>query len=251
MEKKCSTCQKTMPLQEFGSDRSKRDGKNSRCKECAREHGRAQHITNGENRRAAVARWRAKNLDKIKEYAEAHRAEAAERNRKWQEMNRTRCAEKSKRYRERHPEKIKAYSQKYWAENAGKISEYKKRYRQENPHIARQEGERRRKNPKYRIEATVRARLHRSVTKPGSCRTFEALGYTSDELKAHIERQFQKGMSWDNYGDWHIDHILPLSSFEYATTDDAEFKHAWALTNLRPLWADENQAKSSKRILLI
>jgi len=67
----------------------------------------------------------------------------------------------------------------------------------------------------------------------------------------HIERQFTKGMSWDNIDKWHIDHIVPVSSFKFETPDDPDFKACWALTNLRPLWAKENQTKHKRRFHLL
>jgi hypothetical protein len=79
----------------------------------------------------------------------------------------------------------------------------------------------------------------------------ELLGYTQDELHAHIERQFTKGMSWENIGEWHIDHIVPLSSFTITGPDDPELRRAWALTNLRPLWASQNIRKFTKRTHLL
>ena len=79
----------------------------------------------------------------------------------------------------------------------------------------------------------------------------DAVGYTVDELKSHIERQFLSGMSWDNMADWHIDHIVPKSSFVYSSAEDEDFKACWALTNLRPLWAKDNLSKSDARTHLI
>ena len=74
-----------------------------------------------------------------------------------------------------------------------------------------------------------------------------------EELVAHLERQFRPGMNWANYGraGWHLDHIVPLASFDYSSPDDPEFKCAWALANLRPLWARENMSKGGNRVLLI
>lgn len=78
-----------------------------------------------------------------------------------------------------------------------------------------------------------------------------ALGYTIEELKRHLERQFTKAMSWASFcsGDIHIDHIRPLSSFDM--TDFDQVKEAWALTNLRPLWAKDNLEKRDKRLFLL
>jgi hypothetical protein len=71
-------------------------------------------------------------------------------------------------------------------------------------------------------------------------------GYTIPELRAHLERQFTKGMNWTkfNAGLIHLDHHRSLSSFNLA--DEAELKAAWSLHNLRPLWAKANLAKKNK-----
>ena len=66
----------------------------------------------------------------------------------------------------------------------------------------------------------------------------------------HLEKQFLSGMTWDNYGDWHIDHIIPKSSFKYASFEDPEFRECWSLSNLRPLWGKENIQKSDKILFL-
>lgn len=68
--------------------------------------------------------------------------------------------------------------------------------------------------------------------------------YKTDELRAHLEAQFQAGMSWDNYGEWHIDHIKPLASFDLEDTD--QLKLACHYTNLQPLWAKDNLSKGAK-----
>ena len=77
------------------------------------------------------------------------------------------------------------------------------------------------------------------------------VGYTLKDLVRHLERQFLKGMTWKNIGEWHIDHIIPLSSFRYDSPDSPEFRAAWALTNLRPLWAADNRLKKDKRLVLL
>ena len=77
------------------------------------------------------------------------------------------------------------------------------------------------------------------------------MGYDARTLMAHLARQFKKGMSWANYGQWHIDHIIPSSSFTFTSYEDPEFKACWALSNLRPLWGTENIQKSDKRLFLL
>jgi hypothetical protein len=68
----------------------------------------------------------------------------------------------------------------------------------------------------------------------------ELLGFNVESFRSHIEQQFEPGMTWDNYGHWEIDHIIPLCNFDYQTELDCCFKKAWALENTRPLWKNEN-----------
>ena len=80
-------------------------------------------------------------------------------------------------------------------------------------------------------------------------KTFDYYGCTSKELIEHIESQFVDGMTWENRGakGWHLDHIRPLSSFDFTGDDmDEQLKAAWHYTNLQPLWWYDNLAKSDK-----
>lgn len=98
---------------------------------------------------------------------------------------------------------------------------------------------------KERLTNNIRSRVSKIVS--GSVKGSSAikdLGCSIDELKSHLESKFQEEMSWDNYGDWHIDHIKPLSSFDL--TDLIQFKQACHYTNLQPLWAKDNLEKGSK-----
>lgn len=74
----------------------------------------------------------------------------------------------------------------------------------------------------------------------------DLVNYTLDELMTHLESLFAEGMSWDNYGQWHVDHIRPKSSFNFESYVDSEFKKCWALENLQPLWGEDNLRKNSK-----
>lgn len=115
-------------------------------------------------------------------------------------------------------------------------------------------------NIRQRIRAAMRRRRRgsriadklRAALKRGGRVLFEdLLGYSVADLRRHLERQFADGMSWErfNEGAIHIDHIVPLSSFNL--DDEHELRAAWALTNLRPLWASDNLEKAGKRVLLL
>lgn len=86
----------------------------------------------------------------------------------------------------------------------------------------------------------------RNTSKTGSI--LNRLPYSIAELKAHLESQFEPGMTWDNYGKWHIDHIIPDSNFNYDNMDHVGFLASWSLSNLRPLWAIDNHRKYNKLI---
>lgn len=73
------------------------------------------------------------------------------------------------------------------------------------------------------------------------------VGYNLQDLKGHLEKQFKKGMTWDNYGTyWHIDHRIPLSWFKFNKSNDSEFKKCWALDNLQPKKAKDNLIKQAR-----
>ena len=74
----------------------------------------------------------------------------------------------------------------------------------------------------------------------------ELVDYTLNDLKLHLEGLFTDGMSWGNYGRWHIDHIRPVSSFNIKSFNCEDFKLCWSLENLQPLWAIDNFNKSNK-----
>lgn len=97
-------------------------------------------------------------------------------------------------------------------------------------------------NIRTRISASIRHALRKKLIKK-NVPTFDLLGYTVKELKAHLESLFTDGMSWDNMSEWHIDHIRPVSTFDFDSTEHPDFKKCWALDNLQPLWAADNMKK--------
>ena len=77
---------------------------------------------------------------------------------------------------------------------------------------------------------------------------FDIVGYSVEDLVRCLESKFTLGMSWDNMGQWHIDHIMPECSFDYSSIKDDNFKTCWGLNNLQPLWAEDNLKKGSKEV---
>ncbi len=118
----------------------------------------------------------------------------------------------------------------------------------------------------YKIKCTVSASILQFLSKSGNTKggkTFKHLPYTVQDLKDHIESNFEPWMSWGNWGlyrvdawndkdqstwTWQIDHIIPHSSFNYTSLKDPLFVKCWALDNLRPLSSKENLLKSNKKV---
>lgn len=93
----------------------------------------------------------------------------------------------------------------------------------------------------FRITKNIRTRIYASVKGLKKYNTIKLTGCSIDELKSHLETNFKNGMSWSNYGKWHIDHIIPCASFNMSNIDE-QIK-CFHYTNLQPLWAIDNIKK--------
>lgn len=106
------------------------------------------------------------------------------------------------------------------------------------------------KTPMERLNHNMSCTIQAVLNGAKKRRSWESLvNYTTKDLKKHLEKQFTDGMTWDNYGRWHVDHIIPKSYFEFDTPEDKGFQKCWALSNLRPLWGSENCSKGAKIFL--
>jgi len=104
----------------------------------------------------------------------------------------------------------------------------------------------RRATPQGRLNSAITSGINKSIKDKNSRRWEDLVGYTLQELKARLESQFKDNINWDNYGKWHVDHIIAKYYFNFNSSKDGEFKKCWALDNLRPLWGKENISKSNK-----
>lgn len=105
-------------------------------------------------------------------------------------------------------------------------------------------------NPVFKLRKNISRSINSALkenSKNGSILKY--LPYSINDLKSHLENQFDNKMSWDNYGIyWHLDHIIPQSCLTYITMNDDSFKKCWALDNLRPLDAKQNMMDGSTKI---
>ena len=99
----------------------------------------------------------------------------------------------------------------------------------------------------YRLSHSIKTRIVKIVKNPHKDEHLkDILGYSGTDLVNHIEKGFTGGMSWDNYGLWHIDHKIPVSAFNIKEWGDYDLKRCWALDNLQPMWASDNFRKGAK-----
>ena len=162
-----------------------------------------------------------------------------------------------KRYREKNKENLSKKHKKWYDENKEKWNEYIKEYREKNADKIREvkrtyERTRKANDPLYKLISNFRTAIYQvlkenNIEKNGHY--FEVLKYTPEELIKHLESQFKDDMTWDNYGEWHVDHIKAISLHDIKEIGDEEFMKCWSLENLQPMWGEENIRKSNKTII--
>jgi hypothetical protein len=177
------------------------------------------------------------------------REKRANRTPKEKEIERVR----NKKYREENPEKTKARRKKDYLRNKdryiAKAKEWVDNNKDKRRDIVNAYHERHKDEPEYKILQALRTRLYNAVSLKKNIRsetTKVLLGCSVENLKKHLETQFTKGMTWENFGNdgWHIDHIIPCAFFDL--TKPSHQKICFNYQNLQPLWAKDNLSKRDK-----
>jgi len=169
-------------------------------------------------------------------------------------------AERQARYRVRHRSSVAAYQRDYYAKNKTAIcnrrkelrdrdgireaeAERARKWRKENPDKASEarRRQRRKMSDAQKLVNSLRRRLRRLVRGGRRDHMVDLIGCTADELKHHIEKQFEEGMSWEDRRRWHLDHIVPCSAFDLS--DPEQQRACFHYTNLQPRWAVDNLRK--------
>lgn len=177
----------------------------------------------------------------------------------WQKKNPDKRKDTIQKYHETHKEQEK----EYYSKNKDKVIRRAKEYVIKNRDRVNQQARVRRKDPiiKLRNQISTLVRLNIKGKKCGSILKF--LPYTIQELKSHIEKQFESWMTWENHGKysvaiwddnnektwtWQLDHIIPQKDLPYSNMNDENFKRCWSLDNLRPLSSKQNIINGTKLI---
>jgi len=164
-------------------------------------------------------------------------------------------SERGKIYRINNPEKVKRRSDLWVKNNPEKVREKEKRYIEKNKekHLKRRrEYEKKRKSTDivFKLKSNYSSLISRVFKNKGMKKpqkTIELLGCDIEFFKNYIGEQLNNGMTFQNYGKWYIDHIMPLSS---AGDDLDKLKKLCHYTNLQPLWAIDNIKKNNKIICM-
>lgn len=158
--------------------------------------------------------------------------------RKWARTNPKKCRETKIKWQKANPEKCRERARRWREVNREKRLEDAKEYQRK-----------RRSTPNGRLNDSMGKAIRYALKSEKAGRSWESLvGYSVHDLVKHLEKQFTEGMSWEKLirGEIHIDHIIPISVFNFKTPDDIDFKKCWALKNLQPLWANENFSKNAR-----
>lgn len=207
-----------------------------------------------EEKNAYMREWNAKNRDKKAEhdrkYREANKEKIAAMHKAWRDRNREHINEQQREKYKANPAAFKKNKDKYVSSHLEQVRESRKRYKTENrQRCSDYERIKRQTDPVYRFRTSVRNLIwgyNKKKGYKGGKSTWEVIGCDFDTFLAHIQSQFEEGMTLENYGHgkgkWNIDHIIPICTAE--TDEDIERLNHY--TNLRPLWSTDNYKKSKK-----
>ena len=190
-----------------------------------------------------------KRRDKIDVYCKICSMQTKKEHLRTSEKAREKTRERRRKYVEKHPEKVLEISKTFREKHKEKIADRRKT--EESKAYSREYMKKRRLEPIFKMKNNISRQIGHALKRRGSSKhgqtVLDKLNYSIEQLKEHLEKQFDFNMNWENYGTyWHIDHIIPHSGFSYVSMDDEDFKKCWSLDNLRPLEAIENIKKSNK-----
>ena len=225
-----------------------REDRKEKIKEKNKQYYEANKEANKEKRKKYYEANKETYKERAKQYYEANIEKKKEYSKEYRQANKENIKENSKQYKEANKEKIKENSKQYYEANKEKKKEYKEANKEKIKEVMRKYTKQRRKvDSLFKMKCNLRKRTYSAFKTKGykkTSQTQEMLGVDWEVCKAHIERQFTKGMNWSNYGEWQIDHIIPLASAK----NEKELRKLCHYRNLQPLWAVDNLNKSDKII---
>jgi hypothetical protein len=271
--KNCIKCNELKSIENFYKSKLSKDGLYTYCKVCHKLERKKSYKNNKEKTINQSKLWYQNNKEKIEKYRKKYYLiikETNEKNKKqrWFDKYLQNKIEIDKYFNQIKITKdnVEQYVRKYnihktnlrkreftkvWFE---KNEEYNKNYYIENKEkMSKQSGDnhnkRRKEDPIYKFKCNVRILISGSFKRgknqfQKNAKTEKILGCTIEEFRSYIEDKFTEGMTIENHGEWHLDHIIPLAN---ANTEEEIIKLNH-YTNFQPLWALDNLSKGSKNI---
>ena len=229
--KTCTKCKIEQNINQFGIKNNYHDGLNPWCKTCKKGHAKLNYLKNKDKIKQKAKEYYSLNKEQILNFSEEKRQKRNEYKRNWNKENN---------------DLVKKYISNYRKQKSDRISKRKKEYRENNKELTNKTRKNWiKKNPIAKLGVSVRKRLGEYLRLKGYKKSYkfeQYIGCDKNTLIAHIESKFTDGMTWDNHGDWHLDHIIPLAS---ATTEQ-ELYSLCHYTNLQPLWGIDNIKKGCR-----
>jgi len=190
-----------------------------------------------------------KKQEYMKKYRKEHLEKLLQYDREQYIKNRDKEIEYAKEYRETHKEEMRAKRFADYEINKEKLlkrhREWSKNNREKiNTYVVNKRTE----DVNFRLTGSLRNRVRKAVKGINKSKsTMELIGCSIDFLKSYLEKSFKPGMTWENYTyrGWHIDHIIPCSSFDLSKPE--EQRKCFNYINLQPMWREDNQKKGSKQ----
>jgi hypothetical protein len=229
MKKVCSKCFIEKDIDSFHKQNKSKDGHVSECKSCRKLKSKKDYHINKIKVKKIIKNKKCVTCSIEKDINLFHRHVGAS------DGYRSICKEcrrndfkKTYSSDNNFADKHKVRTKTWRTQNKDKYNNYFKERYKKLPHIYAWRG----------LLSSVFRRMGTTKEKT----TIDVLGYSAEDLKIHIESLFLDNMSWDNWGEWQIDHIKPISLFN----KDDDPKIINSLSNLQPLWAKDNRMKSNK-----
>jgi hypothetical protein len=190
-----------------------------------------------------------KNKGKINkqcsEYREKNRDKINKQRIEWREKNRDKINREQKKRNQKNKEKINERLKELRVKNRDKINKHHREWRKKNrDKINKKVREHNKTNNLFRLSNNLRASLYSSLKAQNASKNARTLEYSCCSvafLYTHLKKQFTNGMTWENYGEWHIDHRRPRASFNL--NNEGEIYMCQHYTNLQPMWKIENLKK--------
>lgn len=203
----CTKCKLKKELIEFNKNKTKKDLYQSYCKICTKNYKLAYRELNKD----VIKKWYNLNKDYYKNYYKSNKEKIDNYKLEWEEKNKK--------------------NRRIYFNNYQKINNKKRRLN----------------DPLFKLSGNIRNLIGQSFRRYAytkKSKTYQILGCTFEEFKQYLENKFTEGMNWNNIGEWHLDHIYPIS----LAKDEEELIKLNHYTNFQPLWAVDNLKKGNKII---